>query len=90
MKQTEKKEVDNFVLNTLSDGNIKTGTQLMELFVAHSGLQQSYRTDLTACHSANGRCTFVVFCALDTGLRKGVFKAVSNNFGDTKGVASSR
>ena len=46
MKQTEKKEVVNFIQTTLADGLAKTGTQLMELFAKHSGLQEYNRKNL--------------------------------------------
>lgn len=46
MKQTEKKEVMNFIQATLADGNPKTGTQLMELFAEHAGLQEYNRKNL--------------------------------------------
>lgn len=46
MKQTEKKEVVNFILATLADGHAKTGTQLMELFAKHAGLQEYNRKNL--------------------------------------------
>ena len=46
MKQTEKKEVVNFIQATLADGNPKTGTQLMELFAKHAGLQEYNRKNL--------------------------------------------
>ena len=46
MKQTEKKEVVNFVLSTLADGCVKTGSQLMELFVTHASLQEFNRKNL--------------------------------------------
>ena len=46
MKQTEKKEVVNFIQTTLADGHAKTGTQLMELFAKHSGLQEYNRKNL--------------------------------------------
>lgn len=46
MKQTEKKEVVNFIQTTLADGHPKTGTQLMELFAKHAGLQEYNRKNL--------------------------------------------
>lgn len=46
MKQTEKKEVVNFIQATLADGQPKTGTQLMELFADHAGLQEYNRKNL--------------------------------------------
>ena len=46
MKQTEKKEVVNFIQATLADGHPKTGTQLMELFADHAGLQEYNRKNL--------------------------------------------
>ena len=46
MKQTEKKEVVNFIQATLADGNPKTGTQLMELFAKHARLQEYNRKNL--------------------------------------------
>ncbi|MBU1308671.1 MAG: hypothetical protein KKE30_03945 [Gammaproteobacteria bacterium] len=46
MKQTEKKEVVNFIQTTLADGHPKTGTQLMELFAEHAGLQEYNRKNL--------------------------------------------
>ncbi len=46
MKQTEKKEVVNFIQTTLADGHAKTGTQLMELFAKHAGLQEYNRKNL--------------------------------------------
>lgn len=46
MKQTEKKEVINFIQKTLADGHAKTGTQLMELFAEHAGLQEYNRKNL--------------------------------------------
>ncbi len=46
MKQTEKKEVVNFIQATLADGHAKAGTQLMELFAEHAGLQEYNRKNL--------------------------------------------
>ena len=46
MKQTEKKEVVNFIQTTLADGQAKTGTQLMELFAKHAGMQEYNRKNL--------------------------------------------
>lgn len=46
MKQTEKKEVVNFIQTTLANGQAKTGTQLMELFAKHAGLQEYNRKNL--------------------------------------------
>jgi hypothetical protein len=46
MKQTEKMEVVNFIQATLADGHPKTGTQLMELFADHAGLQEYNRKNL--------------------------------------------
>lgn len=46
MKQTENKEVVNFVLSTLTDGSVKTGTHLMESFVTHASLQDFNRKNL--------------------------------------------
>jgi hypothetical protein len=46
IKQTEKKEVVNFIQATLADGHPKTGTQLMELFADHAGLQEYNRKNL--------------------------------------------
>ena len=46
MKQTEKKEILNFIQATLADGHPKTGTQLMELFAEHAGLQEYNRKNL--------------------------------------------
>jgi len=46
MKQTEKKEILNFIQATLADGHPKTGTQLMELFAKHAGLQEYNRKNL--------------------------------------------
>lgn len=46
MKQTEKKEVINFIQTALADGQAKTGTQLMELFAKHAGLQEYNRKNL--------------------------------------------
>lgn len=46
MKQTEKKEVVSFILATLTDGKPKTGTQLMEQFAEHAGLQEYNRKNL--------------------------------------------
>ena len=46
MKQTEKKEVVNFIQTTLADGQAKTGTKLMELFAKHTGLQEYNRKNL--------------------------------------------
>lgn len=46
MKQTEKKEVVNFIQATLADGHPKTGTQLMELFAEQAGLQEYNRKNL--------------------------------------------
>tara|TARA_Y100001963_G_scaffold157793_1_gene255084 strand:- start:899 stop:1372 length:474 start_codon:yes stop_codon:yes gene_type:complete len=46
MKQTEKKEVVNFIQTTLADGQAKTGTQLMELFAKHAELQEYNRKNL--------------------------------------------
>ena len=43
MTQTEKKEVVNFIQTTLEDGQAKTGTQLLELFAKHAGLQEYNR-----------------------------------------------
>lgn len=46
MKQTEKKEVVNFIQTTLANGHAKTSTQLMELFAKHAGLQEYNRKNL--------------------------------------------
>lgn len=46
MKQTEKKEVVNFIQTTLADGQAKTGTQLMELFAKRAELQEYNRKNL--------------------------------------------
>ena len=46
MKQTEKKEIINFVLASLASDEFKTGTQLMEEYASHAELKEYNRKNL--------------------------------------------
>jgi hypothetical protein len=46
MKQTEKREIINFVLASLASDELKTGTQLMEEYASHAELKEYNRKNL--------------------------------------------